>query len=156
VSGPAAARTPFGRGGVRLEPRAAAALALLGGIAAVAIAMAAGLVGDLPRLIAEPPTLVRAALVGVTVVVGLALLGRALRGIESARRNDVRSPSGFSDSDLATMIRAVRYVFLAAACLCAAVGWLVGHPLPLVVALVIAGVDVVETSLLLLVATSRR
>jgi hypothetical protein len=36
------------------------------------------------------------------------------------------------------------------------VGWLMGHPLPFIVALVIAGVDVLETSFLLLVVTLRR
>ena len=38
----------------------------------------------------------------------------------------------------------------------AAAGWLLGHPLPLVVALVIAGVDILETSFLLLVVAFRR
>ena len=47
-------------------------------------------------------------------------------------------------------------MFLAAASFTAAAGWLLGEPLPLVIALVIAGVDVVETSFLLLVATRRQ
>ena len=38
----------------------------------------------------------------------------------------------------------------------AAAGWILGSPLPLVLALVIAGVDVVETSFLLLVVGMRR
>jgi hypothetical protein len=53
------------------------------------------------------------------------------------------------------MIRGVRFVFLAVAALAAASGWLLGHPLPLVVALVIAGVDVLETSFLLIVVGLR-
>ena len=53
------------------------------------------------------------------------------------------------------MIRGVRLVFLAVAAFAAASGWAVGHPLPLVVALVIAGVDVLETSFLLIVVTLR-
>jgi hypothetical protein len=53
------------------------------------------------------------------------------------------------------MIRAVRLVFLAVAAFAAAAGWLIGHPLPLVVALVIAGVDVLETSFLLVVVALR-
>ena len=53
------------------------------------------------------------------------------------------------------MVRGVRLVFLAAAAFAAASGWILGEPLPLVIALVIAGVDVVETSFLLLVATRR-
>ena len=48
------------------------------------------------------------------------------------------------------------YVFLAVAAFAAAGGWLVGHPLPFIVALVIAGVDVLETSFLLLVVAVRR
>ena len=54
------------------------------------------------------------------------------------------------------MVRGVRLVFLAAASFTAAAGWIIGDPLPLVIALVIAGVDVIETSFLLLVATRRR
>jgi hypothetical protein len=53
------------------------------------------------------------------------------------------------------MIRGVRLVFLAVAAFAAASGWLLGHPLPLVVALVIAGVDVLETSFLLIVVGLR-
>jgi hypothetical protein len=60
------------------------------------------------------------------------------------------------EADLGTMVRGVRLVFLAAASFTAAAGWLIADPLPIVVALVIAGVDVVETSFLLLVASSRR
>ena len=54
------------------------------------------------------------------------------------------------------MLRGIRLVFLAAAALAAAIGWLVGHPLPIVIGLVIAGVDLAETSFLLLVAAGRR
>ena len=49
----------------------------------------------------------------------------------------------------------MRYVFLAVAAFAAAAGWLIGHPLPFVVALVIAGVDVLETTFLLLVVAVR-
>ena len=54
------------------------------------------------------------------------------------------------------MVRGIRYVFLAAAAFAAAAGWILGEALPLVVALVIAGVDLAETSFLLLVALRRR
>ena len=62
-----------------------------------------------------------------------------------------REPGGgrIADADLGTMVRGVRLVFLAAASFTAAAGWLLAEPLPLVIALVIAGVDVVETSFLL-------
>jgi hypothetical protein len=52
------------------------------------------------------------------------------------------------------LVRGVRYLFLAVAAAAAAAGWLLGEALPLVIALVIAGVDVVETSLLLIVVGS--
>lgn len=51
----------------------------------------------------------------------------------------------------AGLIRAVRLAFLAVAAFAAAAGWALAHPLPLVVAAIIAGIDVIETSLLLLV-----
>jgi hypothetical protein len=54
------------------------------------------------------------------------------------------------------MVRGIRFVFLAAAAFAAAAGWLVGNPLPIVIGLVIAGVDLAETSFLLLVALGRR
>jgi hypothetical protein len=71
-------------------------------------------------------------------------------------RRDTGLTSRISDADLGVMVRGVRLVFLAAASFTAAAGWLLAEPLPLVIALVIAGVDVVETSFLLLVATARR
>jgi hypothetical protein len=61
-----------------------------------------------------------------------------------------------SGRDLAMLVRGVRYVFLAVAALSAAAGWLLGHPLPFVVALVIAGVDILETTFLLFVVAIRR
>jgi hypothetical protein len=61
-----------------------------------------------------------------------------------------------SGRDLALLVRGVRYVFLAVAALSAAAGWLIGHPLPFVVALVIAGVDILETTFLLFVIAVRR
>jgi len=45
----------------------------------------------------------------------------------------------------------VRLAFLAVAAFAAAAGWAFGSPLPLIVALVVAGIDVVETSFMLLV-----
>jgi hypothetical protein len=45
-------------------------------------------------------------------------------------------------------------VFLAVAAAAAGIGWVLADPLPLIVALVIAGIDVVETSFLLLVVAS--
>ena len=143
----------------RLDGRLAIGLALLAGLAAVGIAMATGLVPGLFDAIARPAPLIRAALAGSAIVIGGRLLLTALRRIDAAfeRGTDeaVHVPAEVSDIDLGVMVRGVRLVFLAAAAFAAASGWILGEPLPLVVALVIAGVDVVETSFLLLVATRR-
>jgi hypothetical protein len=53
------------------------------------------------------------------------------------------------------LIRGVRLSFLAVAAFAAAAGWAFGSALPIVAALVIAGVDVLETSFLLLVTAVR-
>ena len=144
---------------VRLDGRLILGLAVLAGIAAVLIAMTFGLAGDLLQAIASPPPIVRAALAGAAIVIGGRMLLSALRRIDGAfeRGTDSGQVGGrISEADLGAMVRGVRLVFLAAASFTAAAGWLLGEPLPLVIALVIAGVDVVETSFLLLVASSRR
>ncbi len=124
--------------------RTDAVLALVMGAAAV---VGATLVGSIPGLadaVITPPAIVRAALVGVTVVLGLWLLARSV-----GRRSEAGT------GDVPGLIRAVRLAFLAVAAFAAAAGWALGHPLPLLVAAIIAGIDVVETSLLLLVAGAR-
>jgi polyferredoxin len=90
-----------------------------------------------------PPTLVRAALVGASAWLGVEMLRRALTGLTNGE-------------DLRTLVRGVRFVFLAVAAFAAGAGWLLANPLPLIAALVIAGVDVVETSFLLIVVGARR
>ena len=139
----------------RRKPRMVAALALLAGFVAVVVAMVTGLAPDLATTIATPPPLVRAGLSGFAIVLGGRLLFSAVRRIDTSIRRGPGAPSDLSDADLGTLVRGVRLVFLAAASFTAASGWILGEPLPLVIALVIAGVDVVETSFLLLVATRR-
>jgi len=127
-----------------VSPRAGAALALvLGGLAVVAATLlgASSVVLD---AIVQPPPIIRAALVGASVTIGIVLLGRSLDRL------------GAGASDVPGLIRGVRLVFLALAAFAAAGGWALGHPLPLLVALVIAGIDVVETSFLLLVVGQDR
>jgi hypothetical protein len=122
-----------------------AALAL--GIAAVVAGTVLGGFESVLAVVVSPPILVRAALVGASAVVALVLLSRALTAMGGADA---------PHRDMATMIRGVRFAFLAVAALASAAGWFVGQPLLLVVALVIAGVDVVETTLLLIVARTHR
>jgi hypothetical protein len=141
----------------RLGGRPVIALTLVAGVAAVAIAMVAGVAPGLLASVARPAPIVRAMLAGGSMVFGGRLLLSALRRIDQSVRRDVdASGSGrLSDADLGMLVRGVRLVFLAAAAFAAASGWVLGESLPLIVALVIAGVDVVETSFLLLVASRR-
>ncbi len=122
------------------------------GLLAVAGGTVAGWNGQAAQAIATLPALVRSALVAVMALAALRLLAEAIARIEAGRA----APPGAADArDLASLIRGVRFVFLAVAALAAAGGWLLGSPVPLVAALLIAGVDVAETGLLLLVITIR-
>ena len=124
----------------------------IAGIAALVGGTLLGWNGELLAAIASPPPVIRAALVGVSAVVTLWLIAEAVGRLEAGRSAPAGSMSG---TDVAGLIRGVRFVFLAVAAFSAGAGWLLGDPLPFVIALVIAGVDVVETSLLLLVVTVR-
>jgi hypothetical protein len=125
---------------------------VLAGIAAIVGATVAGWNGTLITAIATPPALIRAALVAVMALVTLRLLAEAIARIEAGRHV---APGAADARDIAALIRGVRFVFLAVAALAAGAGWLLGSPVPLVAALLIAGVDVVETGFLLLVVTVR-
>jgi hypothetical protein len=126
------------------RPRTAAVVALALGALAVAGATIVGWnEGVLDALVAPPP-LLRAALVGGSVALGIVLLGRSVGRMADAGEHDVPG-----------LIRAVRLAFLAVAAFAAAVGWAMAHPLPLVIAAVIAGIDVIETSFLLIVVGRR-
>jgi hypothetical protein len=113
------------------------------GLAALVVGTAFGWDAGLLQRLVAPPALVRAALVGATAWLGLEMLRRALTGLTNG-------------DDLRTLVRGVRFVFLAVAAFAAGAGWLLGSALPLIAALVIAGVDVVETSFLLIVVGARR
>jgi hypothetical protein len=142
----------------RVAGRPVIALALLAGVIAVAVAMAAGLAPGLLASIARPASIVRAVLAGGSIVLAGRLLLSALRRIDSSVRRDTgeSGTTRLSDADLGMLVRGVRQVFFAAAAFAAASGWFLGESLPLIVALVIAGVDVIETSFLLLVSTGNR
>lgn len=128
-----------------MTPKISALVALgLGGLAVV-VATAAGQEARWVDVLVTPPAPVRAVLVGLAAGMGTVLLTRSLARLADAGTDDVPG-----------LIRAVRLAFLAVAAFAAAVGWGVAHPLPLVLAAVIAGIDVLETSFLLLVVASRR
>ena len=122
-----------------MNPRTGAIGALaLGGLAIVA-ATVAGSDANLLDPIIHPPAIVRAALVGGSVALAVVFLSRGLARLASGT------------DDVPGLVRGVRLMFLAIAAFAAAAGWLLGEALPLLVALVIAGIDVIETSFLLLV-----
>jgi len=126
------------------RPRLGAALALGLGALAVIGATVVGWNGGLLDVLVTPPPLVRAGLVGGGVALGVVLLTRSVGRLADAGERDVPG-----------LIRAVRLAFLAVAAFAAAAGWAIGHPLPLVIAAVIAGIDVIETSFLLLIVGRR-
>lgn len=133
--------------------RTGAFAALLLGAAALVAGTTIALVPGLVDTLARPPAIVRAGLVGVSIVLGLGLLVRAVGRLEAAG-GGLRGE--LTPAEIGTMVRGIRLVFLAVAAFAAASGWALGHPLPIVLALIVAGVDVVETSLLLLVVAVRR
>ena len=123
---------------------------LLVGVGALVIGTAFGWDSRLLDAIVTPPALVRAILAGTAVVAALWLLATSVRQISAARATESGQPN------LRLMVRGVRLAFLAVAAASASAGWVLGHSLPIVLALVIAGVDVVETSFLLLISAPRR
>jgi len=126
---------------------------LIAGAGAIAGGTALGWDSAALGAVATPPAPIRAALVGLSVAIGIWLLVAALARL-AGDPDDAARPLA-ARRDVGAMIRGVRLVFLAVAAFAAGAGWLLGHPLPLVVALVIAGVDVLETSFLLLVVNLR-
>lgn len=134
----------------RRERTARDILPLLGGVATLVIGTAFGWDSRLVDMIVTPPPLVRAILAGCAVVGGLWLLAASVRHISAARATESGQPN------LRLMVRGVRLAFLAVAAASASAGWIMGHALPIVIALVIAGVDVLETSFLLLISAPRR
>lgn len=118
------------------------ALWLMGGIALVIGATLLGGAGALGPLL-EPP-FPAGLLLGIAVaILGVVVVLRAAARVGPAR-NDARE-----------LIRAVRLIFVAIGLFAAAAGWIVGSALPIVVGLVIVGIDVIETSFLLLVTAAR-
>ncbi len=96
-------------------------------------------------LLVAPPLPVRAALVVAALLVAFVLLGRCIDHFRAAPAPGPRDT-----------VRGLRLAVLALASVAAAGGWLVAHPLPIVVALVIGAVDVLETTFLLAVVATQR
>ncbi len=122
-------------------PQAGALIALLLGAAAIAAAMIAGRT-DILALALQPPPPVGWLLGAAAALVGIVLLLRSADQVGTA-------------AEPAELIRAIRIVFLSVAAFGVAAGWFIGSPVPIVAGLVIAGVDVLETTFLLIVTRSR-
>jgi hypothetical protein len=114
---------------------------LLLGVLALLAATVVGWNTAIHALIVAPPPLVRVMLALAAAFVAVALVGKSAEMLTGSR--------GARD-----LVRAVRMAFLAVAAFAAAAGFLLGSALPIVVALLIAGIDVVETSFLLLVTAA--
>lgn len=114
---------------------------LLVGLGAVATAMAGGRTDSLSIVLA-PPFAARVLLGLAAAVLGAVILLRAADRLGT-------------DRDARGLVRAVRLIFVSVGAFAAAAGWLIGSPLPIIAALVIVGVDLVETSFLLAVTAAR-
>jgi hypothetical protein len=112
------------------------------GVLAIVVATVFGWNGAALDAIVSPPPVVRLALAVASLILAALLIGGAVERMEG------RSGTG---SHLVSLLRGIRLAFLALAAVSVAIGWLLGSPLPFVVALIIAGVDVIETSFLLIV-----
>ncbi len=121
--------------------RSAPAIALILGALAIGVAMVAGR-SDLLVALLEPPVPVGWVLGTAAAVLGVWLLLRSSEQVGSSR-------------EPVQLVRAIRLLFLAVAAFAAAAGWFVGSAVPIVAALVIAGVDVLETTFFLMVTTRR-
>ncbi len=115
---------------------------VLVGFGALVAGTLAGWDGRFLDALAHLPVVVRFTLGAASLIGAALLLGAAIERMEA------RTPGS---NHLVEMLRGIRLAFLALAAVSVAAGWLLGQPLPFVVALIIAGIDIVETSFLLLV-----
>jgi hypothetical protein len=127
----------------RLKQGSGNLVALGLGVLALLAGTAAGWNETVNALLVSPPLAVRLLLGTAAGILGVALVLQS-----AARLNSSREP--------ADLVRGVRIVFLAVAAFAAAAGWLIGSALPIIAALVIAGVDVIETTFLLVVGAVRK
>ena len=125
---------------------------LLVGAVLVGLGSVLGANSQLADSVVRGPVVVRAILTGSIALAGIWLLGLAV----SRMGGDADATGKHSPRSFADIIRGIRFAFLAVAAFAAASAFLLGSVLPLVVGLVIAGVDVAETALLLLVARMQR
>lgn len=112
------------------------------GIGAVVLASAAGGLDVVGRIL-EPPFPVGLLFAAAVSILGVVVALRAVARVSAAHQ------------DPRELIRAVRLIFVAVGCFAAAAGWIIGSAVPIVAGLVIVGIDVIETTFLLLVTGAR-
>ncbi len=122
--------------------QAGAAIALAVGASCVLLAAVAGRTDVLDAVLTPPRPV--GWMLGLAC--GLAGLWLLLRGADRVA----------GTSRPADLIRAIRVCFLAVAAFAASAGWFLGSPVPIVAGLIIGGVDVLETTFLLMVTAARR
>jgi hypothetical protein len=123
-------------------------------LAGVGLLLLGGLIGLNPGALdvaLEGPILVRLALAAAAGLIGVWYLLSAIRRLvgESGDAGDTGADP--TARPFAEMVRGVRYVFLAIAAFAVGSAFVLGHPLPLIIGLIVAAVDVIETSFLLVV-----
>jgi hypothetical protein len=96
--------------------RIGAAVALGAGLLAIVFGTALGLAPAFLEAVVHPPAIVRAALVGASVAIGVVLLSRSLVAMSGG------------ETDIRGLVRGVRLAFLAVASFAAATGWALGSP----------------------------
>ncbi len=118
------------------------AATLVIGLLALAVGTVAGWSDAFARAVLAPPPILRLLLSAAAFLLGIAWLLQALERLSG-------------DPEPPVLVRGVRYVFPAVAAFAAAIGWFVGQAVPVVIALVVAGIDVLETTFLLIVLVAR-
>lgn len=120
-----------------------AQLALLAiGVIGIGLAMVAGR-SDAVGAVLDPGWPVAGLLGAAAGLLGLVVLLQAVQRVADAA------------SEPRALIRGIRLLFLAVAAFAAAGGWILGIPVAIVAALIIAAVDVIETTFLLVVTAAR-
>jgi hypothetical protein len=114
---------------------------LIVGLGAVLLAMAAGR-SDLLGAVLTPAFPARILLGVAAAVIGVVVLLRSADRLGTER-------------DARGLVRAIRLIFVSVGAFAAAAGWLIGSPVPIIAGLVIVGVDLLETSFLLVVTAAR-
>ncbi|MFN8624129.1 MAG: hypothetical protein U0869_25590 [Chloroflexota bacterium] len=112
-------------------------LLLLAGFGAVVLGTVIGGSGAAGKIL-EPPFPLGLMLGAAAAIIGVVVLLQGAARIRPARE------------DPRELIRGVRLAFVAVGCFAAAGGWFFGTALPIIAGLIIIGIDIIETTFLLM------